>query len=357
MTEEPTTLGAPAMHLGDNYSMKQALATGGAARIYLATQISLDREVVVKVLRNQLSTQPEFRQRFAAEARLLARLAHPNIVQIIDFGDQESGYYFIMEYIRGGSLKDLLDRADHIPIDVALSIAYFVVRGLSYVHEHQVLHLDIKPANILLTRHGVIKVADFGLARLCEEGLEEKRRGHPAGTPLYMSPEQVAGAQLDLRSDLFSFGVLLYQLLTYRNPFQGRSTDEVYRLIRACRVRPPSELRSEIPAQLDNVVMTCLNRDTERRYESASALLAELHTVLELLGIHQPEERIRTFLSSPANYRTVLKRSSLRHREPESQAGRRLWLKAFAMVMVAGGLLATEAWLLERLLPKIQGLF
>ncbi len=346
------------MQLGDNFDVKQALATGGAARIYLAKQLSLDRDVVVKVLRHQLSTQPEFRERFAREARLLARLEHPNIVQIIDFGDQDNFYYFIMEYVRGGSLKDLLDRADHIPIDVALSIAYFVVRGMAYVHEHNVLHLDIKPANILLTRQGVIKVADFGLARFNEEGETTKRRkGHPAGTPLYMSPEQVQGGALDLRSDLFSFGVLLYQMLTFRNPFQGRNTEQVYRLIRSCQIKPPSSLRSEIPAQLDDLVMTCLQKDREKRYTGATALLADIHSNLELFGIHRPDERVKNFIESPFNYRTILKRDVAKLRELRPPSRWRGWAKTVGIVLLVGGLLAADAWLIPLIATQILARF
>jgi serine/threonine protein kinase len=353
MITDTPTLTPHTVQLGDNFTIKQALATGGAARIYLAKQISLDREVVVKVLRQQLSSQPEFQDRFATEARLLARLEHPNIVQIIDFGDHDGSYYFIMEYVRGGSLGDLLDRADFIPLDVALSIAQFIVRGLAYVHENQVLHLDIKPANILLTRQGIIKVADFGLARIYDEGKSERRRrGHPAGTPLFMSPEQVQGMKLDIRSDLFSFGILLYQLLTFHNPFQGRSTEEVYQLIRACRVEPPSTLRSEIPLPLDNLVMTCLERDRAKRYASAVELLADLNSVLEFLGIHNPEQRVAKFIDSPFNYRAVLKRTSAHRRKFAHLRKGRKTTRVLVVLLVATLLLAADA-LMTLLLDKL----
>jgi len=348
MSSQTLSPEASRVQLGDKYEMTRPLATGGAARIFLARQISLDREVVVKVLRSQLSSQQEFRKRFVQEAKLLAHLEHPNIVHVIDFGEQEGFYYFVMEYVRGGSLRDLLERADRIPVDVALSLGYFILRGLAYVHDHHVLHLDIKPANILLTREGVVKVADFGLARLVNQGESGAQRQFPAGTPLYMSPEQVQGVALDARSDLFSFGVLLYQLLTFKNPFEGRSSDEVYRKILACRVEPPSVLKPEVPDFVDNLIMACLQRDRSTRYPSASALANDLHAALGKLGIHRPDERVRRYLGDPSHYRAVLKK--LPRIEMDTGTGKnRSWRKTVFSVLLASALLLLESWLLARM--------
>lgn len=339
----------PHVQLGENYTMKRPLATGGAARIFLARQNSLDRDVVIKVLRRQLSAQEEFRRRFAEEARLLARLEHPNIVQVIDFGEQDSYYYFVMEYVRGGSLRDLLERAESLPLDVALSIAYFTARGLAYVHDHHVLHLDIKPANILLNREGAVKVADFGLARLVDTQRNKGKSAHPAGTPLYMSPEQVQGAPLDARSDLFSFGIVLYQLLTSRTPFSGNSSDEVFREILNCRVDPPSQLREDVPVFVDNLVMTCLQRDRSLRFSHGNALIADLHTVLEKLGIHHPDERVQQYLSDPNHYRVILKKATLDATRPSLRARIKARVRKPLLTLALGaGLLGLEALLLTQ---------
>lgn len=345
MSNETMTSDGSSVQLGDKYTMHRPLASGGAARIFLARQIALDRDVVVKVLRRQLSTQSEFCERFVQEARLLARLEHPNIVQIIDFGEQEGFYYFVMEYVRGGTLRDLLERADEIPIDVSLAIAYFVARGLNYVHGHNVLHLDVKPGNILLTREGIVKVADFGLARLIDGHKQEiSGRDRPAGTPLYMSPEQVQGSSLDARSDIFSFGILLHQVLLLQNPFAGRSTDEVYRKILTCRVDRPSAQRSEIPSFVDDIVIACLQRDRSMRYGNLDSLIGDLHSALEKLGVHRPEERVTRYLADPNHYRSVLKKSSKTPLARKVSGKRRLRLKLIIALILAGSLLVMESW-------------
>lgn len=335
--------------LGEQYDLDRPLATGGAARLFLARQLSLDREVVVKILRSQLSNQPEFRERFIQEARLLAKLEHQNVVQVIDFGEQDGYYYIIMEYVRGGSVRDLIERAEKLPIDVALAIGYFVARGIDYVHQHQVLHLDVKPANILLTPAGVVKVADFGLARLIDQtGLNRDRRT-PVGTPLYMSPEQVQGANLDARSDLFSFGSVLYQLLAQQSPFEGKDSDQVLRRILTCRVTSPSSLRPEIPLFVDDLVMGCLQRDRAQRYPDSGRLMADLHAALGKLAIHDPEERIRKYLSGPELYRAVLKKPAHFRSRVVAKGRRRAWLQVLLVMALAGLYLAAESYLLPLL--------
>jgi serine/threonine-protein kinase len=342
MSNAPNTIDNSRVQLGDQYQLTSSLASGGAARIFLAKQMSLDREVVVKVLRRQLSIRPEFRDRFVHEAKLLAHLAHPNIVQIIDFGEQEGFCYFVMEYVRGGSLRELMERGVQLPVDVVLAIGYFTARGLHYVHEHNILHLDIKPANILLTRQGMIKVADFGLARLIDKSEGDASRKHPAGTPLYMSPEQVQGAKLDFRTDIFSFGVVLYQLLTQRNPFVADTTDLVYRNILACCVEPPSVLRPETPPLVDALVMSCLQRDRELRPAETETLIAELHNVMEKLAIHRPEERLRSFLWDPLNYKPMLRRGETSPWIPSRRRGAHFWLKLGIAALIGVTLLLLE---------------
>ncbi len=348
MSSESNTPTKPQVQLGDQFTMGRPLATGGAARIFLARQISLDRDVVVKVLRRQLSTQEEFRKRFAEESKLLARLEHANIVQVIDAGEQDGFYFFVMEYVRGGSLRDLMERADTLPVDIALAMAYFTARGMVYMHEHHILHLDIKPANILLTREGVVKVADFGLARLIDRQRSRESgegSGHPAGTPLYMSPEQVKGATLDARSDIFSFGIVLYQLLTGVTPFRGRSSDEVFREILHGQVPPPSERREEIPSCVDNLVMTCLNRDRSLRFSRGESLIAELHSVLERLGIHRPDERLRGYISDPNHYRKVIKRDPVDALKAARPGLLKRLAKPIAVTGVTVTLMGIDIWL------------
>jgi len=193
-------------------------------------------------------------------------------------------------------------------------------------------------------------VADFGLARLVDTQRSKGKSAHPAGTPLYMSPEQVQGSPLDARSDLFSFGIVLYQLLTSRTPFAGNSSDEVFREILNCRVDPPSRLREDVPVFVDNLVMTCLQRDRSLRFSHGNALIADLHTVLEKLGIHHPDERVQQYLSDPNHYRVVLKKATLDATRPPLRARLKARLrKPVTAVVMGAGLLGLEALLLMQM--------
>jgi serine/threonine protein kinase len=209
--------------LGD-FRLIRKLGEGGMGQVYLAEQISLRRRVAVKLLRSDLAGQEVSLKRFRAEAKIVAQLNHPNIVQVYAFGESEGVHYMAMEYVDGRNLRDYLRRHGPAPVALVLHIVQQVALALQRASELGLVHRDIKPENILLTRRGEVKVADFGLSRMIqgEEAQRLTQTGTTLGTPLYMSPEQVEGRPLDCRSDIYSLGVTCYHLLAGRPPFEGR---------------------------------------------------------------------------------------------------------------------------------------
>jgi len=210
--------------LGD-FSILKQLGQGGMGRVYLAEQVSLKRKVAIKVLREDLASNPTALERFEAESKIVAQLSHPNVVQVYMIGKHKGRSYMALEYVEGKSLGEYLARQGPLDAAVTVSLMRQVGGALQRASELGIVHRDLKPANILLTRKGQAKVADFGLSRCLgqEEGTDLTRTGMTVGTPLYMSPEQIRGKTVDCRSDLYSMGVTFYHALAGRPPFDGEN--------------------------------------------------------------------------------------------------------------------------------------
>ena len=204
-----------------NYQILNTIATGSTAVLYKAIQTSLDRKVVIKKLHAHLTSNSEFTKRFELEAKAAASLDHENIVRIIDSGNVDGNYFIIMEYIDGLSLQEFIERNDRIDEDIALLITHEICMGLDHAHQRGIIHRDIKPANIMITRDGIVKITDFGLAKLKDIQISQTTTNTLLGTPLYMSPEQAIGERIDGRSDIFSLGTICYEMLTGKQPFFG----------------------------------------------------------------------------------------------------------------------------------------
>ena len=209
------------MSEGKSYRILETVASGGTAVLYRALQISLDRVVAVKRLHPHLTQDENFTRRFVLEAKAAASLDHQNIVRVIDFGVEEGSYQMVMEFVEGESLKEVFDRWRPMHPELALALVHQVCRGLEHAHAKGIVHRDIKPGNIMLTKMGVAKITDFGLAKLTQSNSSQTAADSILGTPLYMSPEQAFGESVDQRSDLFSLGTVLYELLTGRQRFAG----------------------------------------------------------------------------------------------------------------------------------------
>ena len=269
MPHQPTTL-------GERYVLENELARGGMATVFKARDKVLARQVAVKVLHEDLSRDDAFLERFRREALSAARLTHPNIVAIYDTGSDTSGdgvdrHFIVMEYCARGSLADLVAHGPLDPPRVGV-IGRVVCEALAYAHDHGVVHRDVKPANILLTDDGTLKVADFGIAKAAFAGGDLTTTGTVLGTVTYISPEQAKGLEPDARSDIYSIGIVLYELLTGRPPFAGDTPVATAMQHLREEPAPPRSIRGGIPRALESVILTALAKDPDERFSSARDL-------------------------------------------------------------------------------------
>jgi serine/threonine-protein kinase len=259
------------------YRILRKLGAGGMANVYLAEDQELGRRVAIKILNEKHANDGQFIERFRREAKNAAALSHPNIVSIYDRGEAEGTYYIAMEYLDGRSLKELIVSRGPAPVNVALEYTRQMLAALRFAHRHGIVHRDIKPHNVLVDSEGRVKVTDFGIARAGASQMTEA--GSIVGTAQYLSPEQARGGVVDQRSDLYSLGVVLYELLTGETPFQGDTPVEIAMKHLSTAPEPPSALRPDLPRELDMVVIRALAKDPEDRYQSAEEMDADLERV------------------------------------------------------------------------------
>jgi eukaryotic-like serine/threonine-protein kinase len=272
--------------LGGRYELGQVLGRGGMAEVYLAHDTRLGRQVAVKTLRADLARDPSFQARFRREAQSAASLNHPAIVAVYDTGedyiDGVSIPYIVMEYVDGSTLRELLHSGRKLLPERTLEMTIGILQALEYSHRNGIVHRDIKPANVMLTRNGQVKVMDFGIARaMGDSGMTMTQTSAVIGTAQYLSPEQAKGEQVDNRSDLYSTGCLLYELLTVRPPFVGDSPVAVaYQHVRE-EPQPPSVFDPEITPEMDAIVLKALVKDPNYRYQSADEMRMDIEACLD----------------------------------------------------------------------------
>ncbi|MGW7519689.1 Stk1 family PASTA domain-containing Ser/Thr kinase [Streptomyces sp. NPDC054796] len=272
--------------LGGRYELGNVLGRGGMAEVYLAHDTRLGRTVAVKTLRVDLARDPSFQARFRREAQSAASLNHPAIVAVYDTGedyvDGVSIPYIVMEYVDGSTLRDLLHSGRKLLPERAMEMCIGILQALEYSHRAGIVHRDIKPANVMLTRNGQVKVMDFGIARaMGDSGMTMTQTAAVIGTAQYLSPEQAKGESVDARSDLYSTGCLIYELLTNRPPFIGDSPVAVaYQHVRE-EAQTPSTFDPEISQEMDAIVMKALVKDPDYRYQSADEMRADIEACLD----------------------------------------------------------------------------
>jgi eukaryotic-like serine/threonine-protein kinase len=259
------------------YRIVRKLGAGGMADVYLAEDQELGRRVAIKILNGRHANDDQFIERFRREAKNAAALNHPNIVSIYDRGEAEDTYYIAMEYLDGRTLKELIVGHGQAPVRVAVEYARQILSALRFAHRHGIVHRDIKPHNVLVDREGRVKVTDFGIARAGTSQMTET--GSIVGTAQYLSPEQARGGEVDQRSDLYSLGVVLYELLTGKTPFEGDTPVEIAMKHLSATPQKPSELRPDIPPELDMVILRALAKDPDERYQSADEMEGDLDRV------------------------------------------------------------------------------
>jgi serine/threonine-protein kinase len=225
-----------------------------------------------------MTRSPEDLERFKREIRLARKITHRNVLRTYDYGEAEGVYFISMEFVRGYTLSELLDEAEHrqMPMRAAGGITRQICRGLQAAHEQGIIHRDIKPQNVLVDAKGEAKLMDFGIARMAETMEGVTQQGLIVGTPHYMSPEQVQGKQLDARSDVYSLGVMIYEMLVGNRPFESTSLTGVLAAHITEAPKPPINLRPDIGTTINTIVMRCLAKDPAARYKDAGALLADL---------------------------------------------------------------------------------
>ena len=274
------------------YRIVRKLGSGGMANVYLAEDQELGRSVAIKILDERHAGDDQFTERFRREAKNAAALSHPNIVSIYDRGEAEGTYYIAMEFLDGRSLKELIITRGPAPVSIAIDYARQILAGLRFAHRHGIVHRDIKPHNVIVDSEGRAKVTDFGIARSGTSQMTEA--GSIIGTAQYLSPEQARGTRVDQTSDLYSLGVVLYELLTGAVPFTGDTPVEIAMKHLSAVPERPSVKRPEIPHDLDMVVLRALAKDPADRYQSAEEMDADLERVARGLRISPETEEAAT---------------------------------------------------------------
>jgi serine/threonine-protein kinase len=259
------------------YKIVEKVGQGGMGSVYKAVHSKLDQTVAIKVLSSEFSDNPSMRKRFINEARIQAKFSHPNVVNVLNFFEIENNAYLVMEFIEGDTLEKVLQRKGTLQIEEALNISYSVLNALMFMHSKGVVHRDIKPANIMFTRSNVVKVADFGIAKSVDEKTKHTKTGM-LGSVMYLTPEQILGQQTSAATDIYSFGITLYKMLTGRTPFRSKSEFEIMKSHLEEDPVPPNEYNDYISKSLSKVILKSISKDPQKRYSSASEFSQKLRS-------------------------------------------------------------------------------
>ena len=337
--------------LADRYELEEVLGQGGMARVFKGNDRVLNRTVAVKVLSPQFAGDEQFVARFRREAQAAAALNHPNIVSVYDTGSQGDVHYIVMEYVEGRTLRDVIRQEGPLLPERASEIAEAVSSALAAAHEAGLVHRDIKPGNIMITRDGEVKVMDFGIART-STGDTLTQTASILGTASYLSPEQAQGESVDARSDIYSLGCVLYEMLTTRAPFSGDSPVAIaYKHVRENPV-PPAQLNPDVPPSLESVVMKCMAKNPVNRYQSAEELREDLERV------RRGGAPLATpFLAESTEMLTRAQRgpdqtSVMTGVPPDERPGRRrTWITALVVILILSALGVAAYFLVKTLVP------
>ncbi len=265
------------MMIGGRYAIEEHIGSGGMADVYKAKDCKLSRTVAIKVLKPEYSSDESFVSKFRAEAQSAAGLEHPNIVNVYDVGSQNGSYYIVMEYVPGITLKDYVEKKGRLNYRETLSIAIQVARGIQAAHTNNIIHRDIKPQNIIISSDGKVKVTDFGIARAASE---DTIRSDVMGSVHYSSPEQARNGYVSNRSDIYSLGIVMYEMVTGRVPYDGDSAVEIAIKHLQDEMVTPSTYAPDLPISLEKIILKCTQKSADRRYESIDSLLADLRQAL-----------------------------------------------------------------------------
>ncbi|MBD3415501.1 MAG: protein kinase, partial [Candidatus Aminicenantes bacterium] len=318
----------------NRYQIIEELGEGGMGRVYKAVDTKIKEKVALKLIKPEIAADKKTLERFGNELRIARKIVHKNVGRMYDINEQEGTHYISMEYVSGQNLKDFIRQSGQMGMGTAILIIKQICKGLSEAHKLGVVHRDLKPSNIMIDRDGSIRIMDFGIARsLKEKGITGA--GVMIGTPEYMSPEQVEGRGVDQRSDIYSLGIIMYEMLTGQVPFEGETPFSIGIKHKSETPRDPGELNSQIPKDLGQVILKCLEKDPEKRYQSAGELRSELENIEK--GI-------------PTTEREIPKRKPLTSREITVTFGvKKLFIPA--LIVIAAIIIGIALW---QFLPQKQ---
>jgi eukaryotic-like serine/threonine-protein kinase len=323
--------------IADRYELEELVGTGGMSSVFRARDNQLERQVAIKILHEHYADDPEYLERFRREARAVAKLSHPNIVTVIDRGDDGGRQYIVFEHVEGENLKELVLRSGRLPVQRALELALAVADGLAFAHDHGLVHRDVKPQNVLLSSEGEVKVTDFGIARSLHMDHGVTQTGTVLGTGEYLAPEQASGRQVSPATDVYSLGVVLWELLAGDVPFVGENFVAV--ALRHVNEPAPSlrERRPDVSPRLEAAVDRALAKDPARRFPSMAAFAQELRACLaEADGVLPPaqDDIAMTVVTPPAQ------RPPPARPRRASRSRRRPWAYVLLALVLAGVALA-----------------
>lgn len=349
--------------INNRYQIEELLGRGGMAVVYRARDRMLERDVALKVLKDDYAKDPAFRERFRQEAKAAANLAHPNIVTVYDFGFDQSHLYIVMEYVPGDDLNSFVQERGRLTLEEGLDLGIKACKGIGYAHRAGLVHCDIKPHNLLVTPDMQLKVTDFGIARALASISPDEAAEVVWGSPQFFSPEQAAGEAPSPASDVYSLGVVLYLMFTGQLPFMGKTSAELARLHRQATPIPPREINPFLPEDLDEVVLKVLSKEPSARYRTAD----QLGRVLQMISQRMSADGSPAPATKPAfqpiqpqsdtgNRKKVEASSSTRVKdlrpEPEDETGAIDWLAVLlglTAVGALGGLIPFWIWVYNRL--------
>jgi serine/threonine protein kinase len=282
------------------YEVIKFLGSGGLGKVYRVKDVETKEDLALKLLRSEVVSNRKTIERFSNELKIAHKISHGNVCRMYHLGEEEGSYYITMEYVSGEDLRDLIKRSEHLSESKVINVAKQVCEGLAEAHRFGVVHSDLKPENIMIDSEDQARIMDFGIARsLREKGItsaEEK-----IGTPEYMSPEQLDGKEVDVRSDIYSMGVILYEMITGQAPFEGDTPQSVANKHKHETPQEPKEVNVKISDEFNFLILKCLNKEKNQRYQNTDELLSELENVL---GVSSSKDN----LAKEPRFRTLLKK-------------------------------------------------